>query len=285
MKQQRLSVWIWLSSAVSILVTFPAIADVVQVLPVQLNLKLNGIAAEQEAGNWRMGNEESQQQLTLMPNAQLSTPNTLLLKILRLNEITRPATTVEEWLTQSPNPDFQSQVTGVRLNSTANGINVILETAFGEFQKLTYWLTQTPEAAHHVEIPTSNKPPLLLDELMRRADTALPGAKTVLLELPATPRTALQVRKKFPQELDEFGWSVVHLNQYTGEVLRIDNALKAPLAQQIIGVIYPLHVGVVGGLGVKCLYVLLGFTPIALFVTGFTIWWSRTYGLKLTKKG
>lgn len=105
-----------------------------------------------------------------------------------------------------------------------------------------------------------------LDELVRRADATLPGAKTVLVGLPATPQTALQVRKKFPQELDEFGWSVVHLNQYTGEVLRVENALKAPLAKQFVGVIYPLHVGVVGGLGVKYLYVLLGLTPIALFI-------------------
>ena len=85
-------------------------------------------------------------------------------------------------------------------------------TFFPEFKKITHWITQTPEIAHHVEIPTSNQPSLPLDELIRRADVTLPGAKTVLVGLPETPLTALQVRKKFPQELDEFGWSVVHIN-------------------------------------------------------------------------
>lgn len=156
-------------------------------------------------------------------------------------------------------------------------------TFFAEFIKLTHWLTQTSEIAHHVEIPASNQS-LPLDELIHRADVTLPGAKTVLVGLPETPQTAIQIGKKFPQELDEFGWSVVHLNQYTGEVLLVENALKASLAKQIIGVIYPLHVGAAGGLGVKSFYVLLGLTPITLFITGFGLWWSRTYGLRRTKQ-
>lgn len=123
-----------------------------------------------------------------------------------------------------------------------------------------------------------------MDDLLRRADIALPGAKTVMVGLPATPQTALQIRKKFPQEFDEFGWSVVTLNQYTGDVLRVENALKAPIGRQIEAAIYPLHVGAVGGLGVKSLYVLLGLAPIALFITGFTLWWSRTYGLRRTNQ-
>ncbi len=104
-------------------------------------------------------------------------------------------------------------------------------TFFPEFKKLTHWITQSPEIAHHVEIPASNQPSLPLDELIRRADVTLPGAKTVLVGLPETPLIALQVRKKFPQELDEFGWSVVHINQYTGEILQVENALKASLAK------------------------------------------------------
>lgn len=52
----------------------------------------------------------------------------------------------------------------------------------------------------------------------------------------------------------------------------------------VVGAIYPLHVGVVGGLGIKSLYIPLGLAPIALFITGFFLWWSRTYGVKAASK-
>ncbi|MEC4812876.1 MAG: TonB-dependent receptor [Scytonema sp. PMC 1069.18] len=102
MKQQKLSHWIWLSFTASVCVIFPAKADVVQ-------------------------------QSVVQPNTYKSlSPIT---KIPRLNEITIPATTMEQWLSQSSTPDSQIQspiqITGVRLNSTANGIDVILETSGG----------------------------------------------------------------------------------------------------------------------------------------------------------
>lgn len=156
-------------------------------------------------------------------------------------------------------------------------------TFFSQFIDLTHWLTRTTQPPSVIEISTSTQLPLSIEDLLDQADTALPDAKTVMLGLPETPQTAFQVRKKFPQEWDEFGWSAVHLNQSTGKVLRIDNALDGAVAQQIVGAIYPLHVGAVGGLGIKSLYVLLGLTPFALFITGFTLWWSRTYGLLGTK--
>ncbi|NER29064.1 MAG: TonB-dependent receptor plug domain-containing protein, partial [Symploca sp. SIO1C4] len=52
------------------------------------------------------------------------------------NEVNRPATTVEEWLSQSPTTNSESQfpvqIIGVQLNSTADGIEIFLETVGGE---------------------------------------------------------------------------------------------------------------------------------------------------------
>lgn len=51
----------------------------------------------------------------------------------RIQEIKRPATTVKEWLSQTPTPDAQMvQVTGVKLNQTDAGIEVVLETTKSE---------------------------------------------------------------------------------------------------------------------------------------------------------
>lgn len=49
-------------------------------------------------------------------------------KIPHLKEFNHPATTVKEWLSQSPTP---IQVTGVQINKTEAGIEVILQTAAG----------------------------------------------------------------------------------------------------------------------------------------------------------
>ncbi|MEH2423609.1 MAG: hypothetical protein V7K48_22655 [Nostoc sp.] len=37
------------------------------------------------------------------------------------------------------------------------------------------------------------------------------------------------IRYKFPQEKEDSGNSYVYLNQYSGKVLRVDNALKLSL--------------------------------------------------------
>jgi len=93
----------WVSFAMSVFVAFPAKAEVIQESAMQLNTS------------------KSQSPIT---------------EIKRLNEIALRATTIKEWRSQSPTPSSQSQfpipITGVRLNSTADGINVILETAKSE---------------------------------------------------------------------------------------------------------------------------------------------------------
>jgi uncharacterized iron-regulated membrane protein len=45
--------------------------------------------------------------------------------------------------------------------------------------------------------------------------------------------------------------------------------------------LYPLHVGFAGGLPLRILYLAIGLTPLGLLITGFTVWWNRTYGLKI----
>jgi iron complex outermembrane receptor protein len=103
-KQQKLSNWMWVNFAVSVFVASPASAEVV----------------EQRAG-LQPGNFNYQSPITKIP---------------QLKEIALPATTIKDWLSQSLTPDSLSQssiqITGVQVNSTDDGINVILETAGGE---------------------------------------------------------------------------------------------------------------------------------------------------------
>jgi len=60
---------------------------------------------------------------------QPNTSNHPKTEIPRINEIAIPATNIEQWLSQSPTsiPQSPTQITGVRLNSTTDGIDVILD--------------------------------------------------------------------------------------------------------------------------------------------------------------
>lgn len=80
--------------------------------------------------------------------------------------------------------------------------------------------------------------------------------------------------------MTRYGRSAVYLDSYSGAVLRVDDSTKLPLATKIVNAMFPLHIGVYGGVWMRILYIFIGIAPAVLAVTGFVIWWSKTYGAK-----
>lgn len=115
---------------------------------------------------------------------------------------------------------------------------------------------------------------LSLNELLRQADRILPGP-TTWISFPQTPQAPLVVRKKLPEESHPNGRSFIYFDQYTGEVLLIENASTAPSGTRIYNTFYPIHVGVIGGLPTRILQVITGFSPLVLFATGYIMWRNR----------
>jgi uncharacterized iron-regulated membrane protein len=68
--------------------------------------------------------------------------------------------------------------------------------------------------------------------------------------------------------------TAVYLDQYTGALLALPPA-TASVGDTIMAWVVPLHVGNFAGTGVRMLWTLLGLAPPLLFVTGFTMWWTR----------
>ncbi|MEH1934498.1 MAG: PepSY-associated TM helix domain-containing protein [Nostoc sp.] len=142
-------------------------------------------------------------------------------------------------------------------------------------EPIIYAVTFTSKLSEPVSKPIPSKSTLGLTEQLKIADAALPGAVTKSIYFPSKPEDALQIRMKLPQENEEYGNSNVYLDQYSGEVLRVDNALKMPLGDRVLNSFTPLHYGTFGGLPTRILYVFVGLTPLVLFVTGFLMWWYR----------
>ena len=112
-------------------------------------------------------------------------------------------------------------------------------------------------------------------EVMAAAQQALPAAEPTYLYFPTSAEAPVTVRLRTPPEWHPNGRSFVYLNPSAASVLRVDDAREAPWGAQLLQTFYPLHVGAVGGLFVKWLYVVLGLAPAVLSVTGTIIWYQR----------
>ena len=132
-----------------------------------------------------------------------------------------------------------------------------------------------PTPPNPVSKPLIGKSPLGLNEILQKADAALPGAVTTYISLPNEPKGVFRIRKKLPQETEEYGSSEVYLDQYSGEILQLKNGLSLPLGDRVLNSFAPLHYGTFGGLATRILYVLVGLAPLVLFITGFVMWRYR----------
>lgn len=147
-----------------------------------------------------------------------------------------------------------------------------------------YKISGIPQPEKPVSIQQSNLQPLTLDRFLEEAQNALPEGQSTLI-FPAKKSTdPVLVRKRLEGDIHPNGRSFIYLDQYSGEVLRVQNIHYAPWVEKLMMWIYPLHIGSYGGVTTKILYVFLGLTPVALFLTGLVIFWNKTYGAKKKRK-
>ncbi|MBN4002089.1 PepSY-associated TM helix domain-containing protein [Nostoc sp. LPT] len=126
-----------------------------------------------------------------------------------------------------------------------------------------------------VSQPIPHQSSLKLSQQLQTAQAQLPSAELRSVYFPQKPDSALMIRYKEPQEKEDGGNSYVYFDQYSGKVLRVDNALKPSLGDRILNSFTPLHYGTFGGLPTRILYVFIGLAPLILFITGFVMWRYR----------
>jgi uncharacterized iron-regulated membrane protein len=157
--------------------------------------------------------------------------------------------------------------------SAFSGIHLIFNAPF---EKTVNWLTGTP---NRPPAPVSNfiegAQTLSLEEILDRSESIWEKAEITWLYPPASKNAAYMVRKKFHSEYHPNGKSFIYFDQYSGEVLRLENAETAPFITRSINNLYPLHIGIMGGAVTRLLQVLVGFSPSILFLTGFLMWRNR----------
>lgn len=163
------------------------------------------------------------------------------------------------------------------------------------FEDTVYWLTNEkplPVLVSHPQAVGAGSPASMLptdsldkpaptdsrqniDEILRQVDPVLPQAKTTFISLPLTAEATFKVRKKFPNEAHPNGISTIYLDQYSGEILRVDSVYSFSLADRFLNALYPLHIGSYGGIFFRVAHAITGLLAIVLFVTGLVIWRQR----------
>lgn len=136
-------------------------------------------------------------------------------------------------------------------------------------------ITFSPSLPELLSVPLAGQSPLPLSQQIKTAQLALPEGALRSIDLTTDPKAPLRLRMKLSQEQLEYGLSNVYLDQYSGQVLRVENSLKASLGDKILNSFMPLHFGTFGGLPTRILYIFVGLAPLILFITGFMMWWYR----------
>ena len=91
--------------------------------------------------------------------------------------------------------------------------------------------------------PVAGSTRVSVDQLLQTANETLPGGFAALINLPQSPTAACFVRLKFPGDRSPSGRSRVFFDQFSGRVLGVDDARKAPLGTRILNLKRSLHTG------------------------------------------
>jgi uncharacterized iron-regulated membrane protein len=120
---------------------------------------------------------------------------------------------------------------------------------------------------------------LSLDELVRRADAAFPEGHLTRISFPTQSGAPLIIRKRLNSELHPNGLNNIALDPVTGVVLKQNDAREVTLAQRVLNLRYPLHIGLWGGKHLsflsRIIQVFIGLAPAFFFITGLLMWWRK----------
>lgn len=148
-----------------------------------------------------------------------------------------------------------------------------------------YWITHQEKIEKPVSSFAINKQSLTLDKFMEIATNAFPQGETTVIYTPKDEKSVVRVRFKLLHEISPKGNSFVFIDQYSGEVLRVENFFQTSGMEQVKAWADALHTGSYGGLGMMGIYMLVGVVSSGLSVTGFVIWVKRKGTQRLTQRG
>jgi uncharacterized iron-regulated membrane protein len=113
------------------------------------------------------------------------------------------------------------------------------------------------------------------EPLIEKALALHPDCKLRGIASPIAPTDPFSVQLDPPHAEDYGQYVQVVFDRHTGALLSDVDSRKQSLAIQLVLFIRPLHFGTFAGQWSRIAWILVGFAPALLFVTGFIMWWRR----------
>lgn len=115
-----------------------------------------------------------------------------------------------------------------------------------------------------------------IDDAIRHAEAALPGARAASLEVPGqNPRAPFRVQLSFPEDGSPAGRSVVFLNPFTGDVLATHSSRTGTLLEKYQMAQLSIHTGSIGGTFTRWLAFLTCVALVLQIISGYVLWLKR----------
>lgn len=114
-----------------------------------------------------------------------------------------------------------------------------------------------------------------LDVHVMNARAALLAEQVAFVQVPALPGQPVRVRLKLPDDPHPIGLSSVWLHPVTAQVLATQRWNQLDPGARAYSVMYPLHIGELGGPLHTFAAALLGFALAGFGVSGIWLWWRR----------
>lgn len=126
------------------------------------------------------------------------------------------------------------------------------------------------------QIPAPGTPMLSADRLMEIAQSTLPGARIMALQLPMNSKQPAQIALKFPEDHTPLGRSRLRIDAYSGKVLLVQSSreMSTPLRYARMWN-REIHTGDILNLPTRILAAFFSLMLPVLAISGPLIWWNR----------
>lgn len=153
------------------------------------------------------------------------------------------------------------------------------------FEAAVYELTRSPKPPEFTSKIIANSSPMGINELLQKAQVALPDARVFKFFPAKTPDATFNVWLEVAHEHEFNKNPYLRLDQYTGEILHLSGWKNDSFSDRLLSAPYILHVGNYGGILTRILYFLIGLAPLGLLITGFSLWQRRRWLAAHRKEG
>ncbi|EDZ65993.1 PepSY-associated TM helix family [Nitrosococcus oceani AFC27] len=128
-----------------------------------------------------------------------------------------------------------------------------------------------PEGLKSTPVPGTQ--PITIEQAVAIANQVFPNAELRWLATPEGPEGVYAIEKRQPGEANQRRpRSKVWVEQYSGEVLAVEDPNKFTAGETFFNLMWPLHNGQAFGFPGRLLWCLVGFVPLTLYITGLTLW-------------